>query len=110
MRTQHVYEVIEDIVSKQYFVHDWIELAPLVDRMPLTAGKEVTLDPYCWSDWQNITRHKEFLNPKEGYDSAVRFLVHHSKLLGAEVVDKMLGFLTFQRWTKAFKEHEKVSI
>lgn len=108
--TKQAYEIIEDMLSKQYFVYDWVELAPLIDRMPLTTAQMITIDPSCWLNWQTITQNKEYLHVREAYDSALKFLVHYTSLLGPDVIDKILGFFTFQRWLKAFREYEKSSM
>jgi hypothetical protein len=110
IRTQHAYEILEELISRQYFINGLVDLVPLVDRMPLTRNKWVTLDPCCWNNWLIATNNKESLTAKESFDCAVKFLKQYAPLLEADTAQKLLSTFTFARWKKILKEYAKVSI
>ncbi len=110
IRTQHAYEILEELISRQYFINGWVDLVSLVNRMPLTRNKWMTLDPCCWNNWLIATDNKESLTAKESFDCAVKFLKLYATTLEADTSHKLLCNFTFARWNKILKEYAKVSI
>jgi hypothetical protein len=110
IRTQHAYEILEELISRQYFINGLVDLGCLVDRMPLTRNKWGTLDPCCWNNWLIATDSKESLTAKESFNCAMKFLNHYKLMFAADTTQKLFSNFTFARWNKILKEYAKVSI